>query len=431
MNILFIGLGRIGLPISLVASSQNHKVYAYDNDKTIINNLKNSITHFHEKNMDKLLKKNIDKNFFPTNDIIHLKKKKIDIIFFTIGTSIPSFPKDFKLNNFFKIINNIIDVFGKNPVYCLRTTIPVGTTDKLVKKYNNKLKIAYVGERIMEGNAIMEEKTLPKIIGTYEDQTYKILKSYFNSIGGKIIRTSNTKTAEFCKLVDNSYRSTIFAFANDIALCAENNGIDVYEVIQNVNYNYKRNNVSKPGFVSGYCLGKDPYIFEYAYYKKNNKLNSTWYNARKSNDFLYDYIINIIKKNKYKRLTFLGLSFKEDIDDFRMSHSIEIINKLLKKNNKLYFSLFDPNININKYTDIKRFIDKSQNTLSTNNIYDERLYNNSDCIIITHKHNEIKNMNKRKIKQLIINNNIHIHDFWNVWGHLFRKYNNYFCFGRR
>jgi len=57
MNILFIGLGRIGLPISLVASSQNHKVYAYDNDKTIINNLKNSITHFHEKNMDKLLKK--------------------------------------------------------------------------------------------------------------------------------------------------------------------------------------------------------------------------------------------------------------------------------------------------------------------------------------------------------------------------------------
>tara|TARA_B100000989_G_scaffold299044_1_gene292449 strand:+ start:8562 stop:9857 length:1296 start_codon:yes stop_codon:yes gene_type:complete len=428
MKLLFVGIGRIGLPISLVASDKKNIVYAYDNNFKTISNLKSKRIPFYEKGMKKLLINNIGKNFLPIHSLDEVKIK-IDIIFITIGTEVPKYPKNFSLNSFYKSIDKLINKFGLDVIYCLRTTVPIGTCDKIIKKYN-KINLAFVPERLIEGDAISEEKKLPKIIGSNNLKTKKTLTNFFHKIGGKIIETTTLKTAEFCKLVDNSYRSTIFAFANDLALTADKNEVDIYEVINSINDGYKRNSIPFPGFVSGYCLSKDPYIFEYAYDYKNNKKHSTWFHARKSNDFLNQFLIDKIIKNKFKKILFLGISFKQDIDDFRLSHVIDITTKLQKLDNKININLYDPNINSNDYTDLKKFININKKIYFSDNLKDNILFYEIDLVVISHKHKQIKSISKNILNKKIIGRNIKIYDFWNIWSFLQKKYKNYYSFGR-
>jgi nucleotide sugar dehydrogenase len=280
---------------------------------------------------------------------------EIDAIFFTLGTSAPNFESCLsadsgEIDNIEEILISLLanKLRKKEILFVFRTTLFLGSMDRLKANIESKTNLiegvdfhmSFVPERLMEGDAINEEQSLPKIIGAFNDHGYEITKKLFESIGsGLIIRVSNPRSAEFCKLSDNSYRNTNFAFSNDLAIWAAANGVDVHEVIKTINVGYDRNNIPKPGFVSGYCLGKDPYIFEYGFNKKvkGRTFQSLWYYGRRTNDFLVDYVskkvfdqANIHKKNiSHLNIAVLGLSFKEDIDDFRMSHSFDLIESLI------------------------------------------------------------------------------------------------------
>jgi len=339
MDIMYVGLGRIGLPQALVSADAGHKVFGIDNNIENISQLSKSKTPFYEPLMDELLVKHIDNNFTIFNEI-GIAPNKVDLLFFTLGTGIPVYPNKLDLSEIEGLLDQVITTISAE-VYIFRTTLPVGTIDTLSKKYQN-INFAFVPERLIEGNAIAEERQLPKIIGTYNDYSFNLISKFFKSIGGEIIRVKNPRTAEFCKLIDNSYRNLIFSFSNDIAIAAEFNKIDAYEVIESVNHGYDRNNIMTPGPVSGYCLGKDPYIFEYAYPDNIVNSHSVIHKARENNDYLYEYFSNKASELAPKKLSILGASFKADVDDFRMSHTHNIIEKIENKLPNCKIKLYDP-----------------------------------------------------------------------------------------
>jgi len=373
--------------------------------------------------MKELLSKHVNNNFRVLSDIGEAPNN-LDIIFFTLGTGIPVYPDKLDLSEIEHLLGSISEKLDAK-VYVFRTTLPIGTIDFLSEKYPN-IELAFVPERLIEGDAIAEESRLPKIIGTYSDQAFETLKMFFSSIGGGILRVKNPRTAEFCKLTDNSYRNLTFAFSNDLAITAEHNKVDVYEVIESVNYGYNRNNIKSPGFVSGYCLGKDPYIFEYAYPDKELNNHSIIYSSRKNNDYLYEYFSDKIFETNPKTISIFGLSFKADVDDFRMSHSGNIITKIKNKLDTCQIQAYDPYMNNNDYTNQYK-LDKS--VIVIDNILDDRLYK-CDLLIILTPHSEIRTIERNQLMCNLEKFGPRVLDAWNAWSDLDGRYDKYNSFGR-
>ena len=413
MKIVIFGLGRIGLPIALVCTDSGYKVTGIDINKRLINSLKNKKLPFYEPGMKDLLLKHINKNFFPKHQENNIEPdlKEAEYIILAVGTSFAKYPEKPKLDTLHSIINQITKINLKGKTIILRVTLPIGTSDNAKKLIEEKTNLkegkdfwfAFVPERIMEGKAIKEEKNLPKIIGTYNDEAYKKVSNFFKKIGGKLVKVSNPRTAEFIKLIDNSWRNTRFAFANELSFLAEKNNIDVLEAIESANKGYKRNEIPIPGPVSGYCLGKDPYLLELAFEEISKKrgFNSVWCYGRQANDWLNQKIIEEVKG---KNILVAGLSFKQDIDDYRYSHSIEIVQKLVEKGYNVY--VHDPYLDSNYYTTLPKKLEKK--VKKTKNI--NEIIKKIDTIIIATRHKEYKNLDIKTIKPTT-----KIMDLWNIY----------------
>lgn len=438
-TILVVGLGRIGLPQALLLSNAGFIVYGLDHSLINKDVFSKGKTPFFEPEMDNAFSQAYQKTFFPVSSFDELNDhlEKIDAVFFTIGTQIVNEMDLLKSSKFdYSKYYDLLDKFfsSKNKLkkgikIIIRTTMPLGGTDQL-KSYIEKkhfLKegddffMAFVPERIAEGEAFKELRTIPVIIGVYSDSAFESISSLFKRNYNKIIRVKNPKTAEFCKLTDNSFRSTLFAYANEIAMHANANDIDGNEVITTVNDHYARNHIPKPGFVSGYCLSKDPYIFEYHFLenKRNRDFHSVWYYGRKTNDYLMTFavskILNHIKEVKDACIAVLGLSFNKDIDDFRVSHGISMIEMFIDSGVKR-FHLYDPHINKNKYTQVPEKISPYVKFQSDTMTPD--LFNNVDAIIICTEHRIMKDFNQTDLLVKLLNNvqkPCYLFDGWNVW----------------
>ena len=441
MKLLFLGLGRIGLPQALVFADSGHTVFGYDIEKGVLDQLNDRIVPFNEPHMEEYLCKTLDRSFFPITDW-RCRIHEVEAVFFTLGTKAPdaeSCLKDQSLNlpSIKHLLAEMFAVPGerKRPLALIfRTTLPIGSTDKLRQfletslslKYGQDFYIAFVPERLMEGNAIEEEQRLPKIVGTYCESAFELISAIFEPVGGTIIRVSSPRAAEFCKLTDNSFRNTTFAFANEVAMTASALALDAKEVLEAVNADYGRNRIPTPGYVSGYCLGKDPYIFEYAFNEcfRDRGFQSLWYYGRKTNDYLIEYtaerviasLRSLSKNIENARISILGLSFKNDVDDFRMSHAFQIIERLMDFG-CFRFRVYDPSLNRNRYTQLpasfEAFIESYDDKIDNPD-----LYRQTDAVIIAHQHSEIAAANTvcqmQKIRALA-NPPLYVFDGWNVW----------------
>jgi UDP-N-acetyl-D-mannosaminuronic acid dehydrogenase len=212
----------------------------------------------------------------------------------------------------------------------------------------------------------------------------------------------------------------MFAFANEIAMLSSRLDVNIEEVIAVVNTDYDRNHIPNPGFVSGYCLGKDPYIFELDFMKHAGRdFHSLWYYGRKTNDYLVDFIVNKtlahLKNRPNPRVTLLGLAFKEDVDDFRMSHAFLVMNQLIAGQVNS-FQVYDPNLSNNRYTTFAPFyspyISLASNTLTP------ELFTDTDAIIICVRHQELVAANNLEQLNLLLKNThipCYLYDGWDIW----------------
>jgi len=411
MKVSVFALGRTGLPLSLVCADSGFDVIGIDINEELVNQIKKGIIPFHEPGMKELLDKHLNKKFKPTTKITN-DVKNSDYFIIAIGTKFNRYPERGSLTNLYKVVDRLINIGVKDKTLIFRVTLPLGTTDKIKNriektglKEGKDFYLAFVPERLMEGKAIEEEKNLPKVIGCYNDKSFEKVKKFFEKIGGEIVRVSDPKIAEAVKLVDNSWRSMRFAFANEIAFLSDVNGMNVMEVLKAANEGYKRNQIPFPGPVSGYCLGKDPYLLEMAFDKVIIRgFNSTWFYGRRANDWLCKKIVQDVKG---KTVLVAGLTFKQDIDDFRNSHSIDIIDLLLAEDYSVIVS--DPYIDKTTYTRLPFHIDKNVEKMD----FKEAL-KHADTIIFSTAHKEYREFD---IKELIKNvkKGVKILDLWNIY----------------
>ncbi len=438
-SVLVIGMGRIGLPQALSLATANIKVYGYDRNPGTISELNEQKIPFYEPSMSECLSKTLGKTFFPLSSWDQIKEQlpNIDAIFFAIGTKAPNSQditqgKRLETPEYFILLDRLFsDSTNLKPgiKLILRTTMPLGGTDSIKeyieKNYSAKegedFFLTFAPERITEGHAIEELASVPKIIGVYNEKAYEPIRNLFQKMGGKVIRVKNPITAEFCKLTDNAYRSTLFSFSNEIAMYAGKFDIDAEEVIQTVNDHYERNHIPKPGFVSGYCLSKDPYIFEQDFMKYNTSrdFHSIWYYGRRTNDYLVEYAVSKVLDHladpENNTIALLGLAFNANIDDFRSSHSFKIMELLIEAGVKK-INVYDPNLEINKYTKLPETIvpyifNKSDNL-------DRIIFDGVNAIIICDRHNALIDVNNIQKLSLLLkdtHNPCYLFDGWDVW----------------
>ena len=128
------------------------------------------------------------------------------------------------------------------------------------KDLKGKLSISYCPERVLPGNILSELKTNNRIVGGIDEKSSELAHSYYSKfVDGEIIKT-NAKTAELCKLSENSYRDIQISFANELSIISEKLDIDVWDLIKLTN-KHPRVNILNPGVgVGGHCIAVDPWF---------------------------------------------------------------------------------------------------------------------------------------------------------------------------
>ena len=411
MKVSVFALGRTGLPLSLVCADSGFDVIGIDINEELVQQIKDGEIPFYEPGMKKLLDKHLGKKFIPTTEITS-DVKKSDYFIIAIGTKFNRYPERGSLTNLYKVVDRIRKIGVKGKTLIFRVTLPIGTTDKIKKriekdgvKEGKDFFMAFVPERLMEGKAIHEEKNLPKVIGCYNDKSFEKVKKFFEKVGGEIVRVSTPKVAEFVKLVDNSWRSMRFSFANEIAFLSDTNGVNAMEVLRAANEGYERNKIPYPGPVSGYCLGKDPYLLEMAFNKVIVRgFNSVWFYGRRANDWLCN---KIVKEVKGQKILVAGLSFKQDIDDYRNSHSIDIIDLLLAEDFDVIVT--DPYLDKTTYTRLPSHIDKNVEKMSFKDAIKK-----ADTIIFSTAHKDYREFSGKNLMKNT-KKGVKILDLWNIY----------------
>ena len=174
-SVCVLGLGYVGLTLSLVMAKSNIKVFGYDKNKKTLNQIQKLKPNVYEKGIKNILKQTLNKNFYITNKIPDFCKTYI----VTVGTPVNKNGKEINLKQITEITKSLATVIKNNPLIIFRSTLPIGTCKKkiipLLKKYNLNIgvnyNLAFAPERTIEGDAINELKKLPQIISGYDKKS--------------------------------------------------------------------------------------------------------------------------------------------------------------------------------------------------------------------------------------------------------------------
>ncbi len=358
-QISIIGFGYIGKVLSAFFLEKKLNILAIEkNTKTIHNYETNRKIEIEEKDVQKILSKNINK--------IILKKsneefKLSEIIFITVGTPLIGGKPSMKM--IFETLNIVKIKAPKNSNVILKSTVIPGTTNKILKflKQNKRddINLIYSPERLAEGSALKDLKQNPIILSSSKVSKLNKIKNFFQKLKVKSILVSNYQTAEVIKLADNAWIDLNIALGNEIAKYCNKLNINSLEVIKNANTLTKGSsfvNILNPSIgVGGYCLPKDPLFLEEHARSLNLNLKLPRL-GRKINNNITNYsleiILSLIKSLKIKKpkIIIFGVSFKNNTGDCRNT-PIKRLIKLIKKR-KLNFEACDPLVNKIDYKEV-------------------------------------------------------------------------------
>lgn len=368
-EVVTIGLGYIGLPTSALIAQNGIKVLGVDINSSVVDTINKGKIHIVEPSLDIAVADAVGKGFLEAST----KPEKADVYLIVV-------PTPFKGNHepdisFVESATlGIIDLLKEDDLYIIESTSPIGTTDKMAAliyskrpELEGKINIAYCPERVLPGNVMHELVYNDRVIGGIDKRsTQKALEFYKQFVKGELHET-NAKTAEMCKLTENSSRDVQIAFANELSLICDKAGIDVWELISLAN-KHPRVNILQPGCgVGGHCIAVDPY-FIVSDYPMESKIIGT---AREVNNYKSFWCAERIQNERLRfeleharkpGIALMGLAFKPNIDDLRESPAKYIAQKVLQNSNNETYYIVEPNIdshNVYKLTDYKEAIEKA------------------------------------------------------------------------
>lgn len=339
MNVTVVGIGYIGLPTACLLVRAGHDVTGVDIDTSKIQSLKSGKVPFEETGLQKLLTAVLKTNRF------HVASKIEASDVYIIAVPTPQEREKADLTFVKNALESIISVMHGGELIIIESTIYPGASKKellaLLLKSDKQFLLAHCPERAIPGRTIYEMTHNNRIIGGLTRQAaVKTKKLYASFVKGHIDITDIT-TAEYCKVMENTYRDVNIALANEYAKIAEEVGIDIWEAIRLAN-KHPRVHIHSPGpGVGGHCIPVDPWFF--VGISKHAKLIHT---ARDINDGMPAYVVKkleyYIKKHNIKKpkVGILGLAYKKNVGDIRESPTFAVIKLLQKK--KISYVVNDP-----------------------------------------------------------------------------------------
>jgi len=354
-EVVTIGLGYIGLPTSALIASNGTYVLGVDMNQKVVDTINQGKIHIVEPNLEQIVSKVVSKGFFKAST----KASSADVYLIVVPTP---FKENHKPDISFveAATKSIIPLLKEDDLYIIESTSPVGTTEKMMDlifsirpELKNKIHIAYCPERVLPGNVMYELVENDRVIGgVNEASTEKAVTFYSKYVKGDLHKT-NARTAEMCKLVENSSRDVQIAFANELSLICDKADINVWKLINLAN-KHPRVNILQPGSgVGGHCIAVDPY-FIISDFPQESKMIAA---AREVNNYKSDWCVEKIKStalqfeidnNRKPSIALMGLAFKPNIDDLRQSPAKYIAQKIMQNSNNEEHFIVEPNITKHK-----------------------------------------------------------------------------------
>ncbi len=368
-SVVMVGLGYIGLPTAALIAQNNTYVHGVDINPNVVEVINKGKIHIVEPELDKAVEKAVKEGY--------LKAATTPV---EADTYLIVVPTPFKGKNEPDIsfveaaTKEIIPLLKEGDLYIIESTSPVGTTEKMMDliyverpDLKGKLSIAYCPERVLPGNVMYELVHNDRVIGGIDEKsTNKAVGFYAQFIKGNLHKT-NARTAEMCKLVENSSRDVQIAFANELSLICDKADINVWELIDLAN-KHPRVNILQPGCgVGGHCIAVDPYFIVADYPMESQIIGK----AREINNYKSFWCAEKIKTAKLEfelkngrkpSVALMGLAFKPNIDDLRESPAKYIAQKVLQDANNDRHYIVEPNIsehNVFKLTDYNEAVEKA------------------------------------------------------------------------
>lgn len=370
MKACFMGLGYIGLPTAIIAArSGNIDVIGVDINETVVEKTNKGELHIIEPGLGQYLKEVVADGRLRAQS----KPEESDAFFIVV-------PTPFKGNHEPDIsyveaaTRAVLPYLKEGDLYVIESTSPVGTTERMAElifterpELKGKIYIAYCPERVLPGNVIYELVHNDRVIGGIDEASTARAREFYGRFVEGELHPTNARTAEMCKLTENSSRDVQIAFANELSLICDRAGINVWELISLAN-RHPRVNILQPGCgVGGHCIAVDPYFITAAYPDEARLIAD----ARTINNYKAEWcaekVVNAmlrfeIEKGRKPVVAMMGVAFKPDIDDLRESPAKYIITKVMQSGNNANILVVEPNVeehNVFKLTPYREAYEKA------------------------------------------------------------------------
>ncbi len=392
-KVTMIGLGYIGLPTAALLAKHNIQVHGVDINKAVVDTINRGEVHIVEPELNEYVKSAVEKGKLKAD----IKPVESDVYVIVV-------PTPFKDNHepdisyVERATNAIIPLLKEGDLYIIESTSPVGTTEKMKDmiyakrpELKDKLYMAYCPERVFPGNVMYELENNDRVIGGIDEESTDLAVSFYRTFVKAEIHKTNARTAEMCKLTENSSRDVQIAFANELSIICDKADINVWELIELAN-KHPRVNILQPGCgVGGHCIAVDPYFIVSDYPLETKIIRG----AREVNNYKAFWVVEKIQNAKLKfelengrnpKIALMGLSFKADIDDLRESPAKYITHKVMQSEKNRNIMIVEPNIenhSIFKLTDYKK------------------AYKEADIIVFLVSHKEFKTLDYKEEKIIL------------------------------
>lgn len=392
-KVVTIGLGYIGLPTSALIAQNRIHVHGVDINKHVVDTINAGKIHIVEPDLDKAVAEAVETGYLRADT----EAVQADIYLVVVPTP---FKGDHEpdISYVQAATEKVIPLLKEGDLYVIESTSPVGTTEKMRDliyakrpELKNEVHIAYCPERVLPGNVMYELVHNDRVIGGIDEAaTERAIAFYSLFVRGELHRT-NARTAEMCKLTENSSRDVQIAFANELSLICDKAGINVWELIRLAN-KHPRVNILQPGCgVGGHCIAVDPYFIVSEYplesriigkAREVNNHKSFWC-AEKIREERQSFKL---KHNKEPKIALMGLAFKPNIDDLREAPAKYIVQRVLQDAQDEEYYIVEPNISehhVFKLTGFEEAIEKA------------------DIVAFLVAHDEFKNLSTAKGKVIL------------------------------
>lgn len=357
-----VGLGYIGLPTAAIFANRKKSVIGLDIDRSIVATINRGEIHIVEPDLGLIVRAAVRDGYLRATT----EAESADAFLIAVPTPFGE-NKLPDLTFVESAARSIAPVLKKGDLVVLESTSPVGTTEKLsfwLAEERNDLtfphqfgeesdiRIAYCPERVLPGHIVKELISNDRVIGGMTPKcAQEAVLLYKTFVEGACI-TTDVRTAEMCKLTENSFRDVNIAFANELSIICEMQGVNVWELIRLAN-RHPRVNILQPGpGVGGHCIAVDPWFIVSANPIEARIIRT----AREVNDSKPEWVIEKIKSalkavpvnqdnpKDQPNVACFGLSFKPDIDDLRESPAVSIVQAISKFHTGPLW-VVEPNIN--------------------------------------------------------------------------------------